>query len=680
MSVSGIQANTANFVHSFSFLDRNVSGPTKPNFSTQVFNINKRRLSLNPKEKLIKMEYDMNTSTKKTFTINDDGLGWTDGTTTHLTPLDRVSQISKLLPAVRPQSSVNSQVLAVDNTLLVLDDITTATCAINIQADNTGNVGTHFGIDIVNTSNNNDFEIRNDPSYEGSVVFKDFGAGSGTTQTGIKQGTISLTDTATPLTTSFSPTTLTSGVSSRTWADVISNTGSGNTLNQVLLNGNTATGSTALINLTNTGLGHTANPQLVLNNSNASVGNTSGVPSVEYYKSGRNVVANDVIQQDLYYAKNYLGTKTLFGKTECVVTSSSLGGGDDGALDFYTCVNGTPSLVMRLNGADNENNTFRPLDLNGNNMRTSSGDMTITTVGSSGSGNLAVSAKGFNNLGSSDSISLITSAGSGTGNINLTPRSGGALVAVNGIMKQEWISGSDTGTILYENDVASLNSAINMNYQSPSGNMQTNIQNIPSIQRILQSDGVLNRSAEYSPTKIVLTGDGGARTFNLENKVNATDNRLYLFNNQGGGIYTSSGIINANTASQLFLTYNDNANTKSTTITTADNTTSSIVHSNTVDANSFDITTNTDLNLISTKAGGSTQVGSLNGVEIRGDSSVVLNATNNSGGSITLSCNSTGDLNINGANLESSSSGGNSGQHLRIKLNGTYYKIQLQND
>jgi hypothetical protein len=35
---------------------------------------------------------------------------------------------------------------------------------------------------------------------------------------------------------------------------------------------------------------------------------------------------------------------------------------------------------------------------------------------------------------------------------------------------------------------------------------------------------------------------------------------------------------------------------------------------------------------------------------------------------------------INGTALESGSSGGNSGQHLRIKLNGTYYKIALQND
>lgn len=40
----------------------------------------------------------------------------------------------------------------------------------------------------------------------------------------------------------------------------------------------------------------------------------------------------------------------------------------------------------------------------------------------------------------------------------------------------------------------------------------------------------------------------------------------------------------------------------------------------------------------------------------------------------------TGDLIFNGTNIQSATSGGNSGQHLRIKLNGVYYKIMLQAD
>lgn len=39
-----------------------------------------------------------------------------------------------------------------------------------------------------------------------------------------------------------------------------------------------------------------------------------------------------------------------------------------------------------------------------------------------------------------------------------------------------------------------------------------------------------------------------------------------------------------------------------------------------------------------------------------------------------------GDLILTGANLESGSAGSNTGLHLRIKLNGVYYKIRLEAD
>ena len=140
-------------------------------------------------------------------------------------------------------------------------------------------------------------------------------------------------------------------------------------------------------------VGYATDYLIELTNSNSAVGNTTGVPSISIYKSGRNVVQNDIIYSQQFYAKNYLGTKTLFGKVESLITNSSAGAGDDGALDFYTCVNGTSSLVMRLNGADNENNSYRPVDLNGNALKTSSGSMTIDTSGSSGTGSLTLATK-----------------------------------------------------------------------------------------------------------------------------------------------------------------------------------------------------------------------------------------------------------------------------------------------
>jgi hypothetical protein len=51
------------------------------------------------------------------------------------------------------------------------------------------------------------------------------------------------------------------------------------------------------------------------------------------------------------------------------------------------------------------------------------------------------------------------------------------------------------------------------------------------------------------------------------------------------------------------------------------------------------------------------------------------------GGSIDLKVNDTsGDLILTGTGLESNTSTGPTGKYLRIKLNGTYYKIVLEND
>jgi hypothetical protein len=48
---------------------------------------------------------------------------------------------------------------------------------------------------------------------------------------------------------------------------------------------------------------------------------------------------------------------------------------------------------MLFNGADNENNSFRPLDLNGNDLKTSSGNMGISTASSSGVGSITITPK-----------------------------------------------------------------------------------------------------------------------------------------------------------------------------------------------------------------------------------------------------------------------------------------------
>jgi hypothetical protein len=498
------------------------------------------------------------------------------------------------------------------------------------------------------------------------------------------------------------------------------------TTNGLLINPTTT--FTKPITATQSTTGGPADPILTLNNTNATAGNTNGVPTMEYYKSGRNVNTNDIIASQRFNAKNYLGTKTPFGRIDCVATSSSAPTGDDGALDFYTCVNGTSSLVFRLNGADNENNSFRPLDMNGNAIKTSSGDLSIETTGSSGSGNITIAGKagGITNITATtigitaSSILTMSATGAGAymtatinddisltstnGDINLSANSGaiktnntiqnvgagGSVIDFaggtaddrfdidNDAIRLHWNNTIDQADISLTNDLTGANSVIDMVYQSPVGNLQTYLQNIPSIQTFKQIDSINGRTSEIRTDKIEL-GNSSSTTALLNNNLGSDQNELLLSaTNSFTSISTQARAVNTPT-SQAFNLVNSagTSNTKTLSLSNATSGAGSLTYSNAIDGNPFNITTNQDLNISSTKAGGSTGLSSLNGVEIRGDNSVVLNATNNAGGSITLSCNTTGSLNLNGTALQTGSGGSSSGQYLVIVLNGTTYKIDL---
>ena len=78
-------------------------------------------------------------------------------------------------------------------------------------------------------------------------------------------------------------------------------------------------------------------------------------------------------------------------------------------------------MVWRLNGADNENNSFRPLDLNGNALKTTTGSMTIDTSSSSTAGATLTLATKDNVVGSGTGLAL-------TGNTLLSATAGAPVV------------------------------------------------------------------------------------------------------------------------------------------------------------------------------------------------------------------------------------------------------------
>jgi hypothetical protein len=164
--------------------------------------------------------------------------------------------------------------------------------------------------------------------------------------------------------------------------------------------------SASTLGITSSTTGYTSSPTLLINNTNATAGNTTGVPSIELTKSGRNGAINDVVGSIFFNALDGVGVERTFGKIESVITTNTAPSNYDGALDFYSLINSVNQLVFRLNGADNENNSFRPLDLNGNALKTSTTNLTIDATASTGTGQIIISPKTTSNLLVNSSISV----------------------------------------------------------------------------------------------------------------------------------------------------------------------------------------------------------------------------------------------------------------------------------
>jgi hypothetical protein len=136
-------------------------------------------------------------------------------------------------------------------------------------------------------------------------------------------------------------------------------------LQAVLTAGNSATGANAKISLTDSGTGGLANPTLTLTNSNATI-NT--IPTIEFNKTGRNLTAGESVGSISMYGLDATAQKTEFSRIQ-TKTENVTGGNEDGTLSIFNSVNGVISETFNFNGGQNENNSFRPLDMNTNAIR-----------------------------------------------------------------------------------------------------------------------------------------------------------------------------------------------------------------------------------------------------------------------------------------------------------------------
>ena len=110
-----------------------------------------------------------------------------------------------------------------------------------------------------------------------------------------------------------------------------------------------------------------------------------------------------------YQAKTYINTTQEYARISANIRNSSVGN-YDGSLSFNTSVNGVLAEFVRINVADNESNFYRPLDMNGNSVNTSSGNLAISSTTSSGTGTIDIASKSADNItANSGAINLASS-------------------------------------------------------------------------------------------------------------------------------------------------------------------------------------------------------------------------------------------------------------------------------
>ena len=163
--------------------------------------------------------------------------------------------------------------------------------------------------------------------------------------------------------------------------------------------------------------GSVATPNFTMRNSNTG---SATYPALKLDKSGVVAPVGGTISAISSWATDATSASREWSRIQ-TKTENTGAGNQDATLQIFNSVNGVISETFNFNGAQNENNSFRPLDMNGNGIRSTSGDMIISTLPSSGTGSLSVQAKDYAQLGGEQQYTNIYNT---NGNINLT--AGGA--------------------------------------------------------------------------------------------------------------------------------------------------------------------------------------------------------------------------------------------------------------
>jgi len=160
------------------------------------------------------------------------------------------------------------------------------------------------------------------------------------------------------------------------------------TTGNLLITADNMSSTATNLTLTSPFTGNITAPLLTLTNTN-----TNGSVAMECYKNKPTASVNgDVLFTQSVFGKDSGNAKQEFTRINHTVRDTTAGV-EDGSIEFGCFVNGAINTFLQINGNENEINFLRNLDMGNNSIRTSAGNLEITTVGSSGAGNMNLTGK-----------------------------------------------------------------------------------------------------------------------------------------------------------------------------------------------------------------------------------------------------------------------------------------------
>ena len=160
--------------------------------------------------------------------------------------------------------------------------------------------------------------------------------------------------------------------------------------------------------------GSVAAPSYVFSNGNNV---QTSFPVIRIDRPAPNSLVGDTLSAISSWGKDATGTSREWSRIQ-TKTENVSGGNQDATLSVFNSVNGSVVETFNFNGGQNENNSFRPLDMNGNGIINTTGSLSVGCSTSSTAGATLTLATKDNVAGSGAGLVL-------TGNTLLNATAGG---------------------------------------------------------------------------------------------------------------------------------------------------------------------------------------------------------------------------------------------------------------